>query len=144
MTPPPIHEANEVTTEPQRRALEEMSRQLSQRLEEMIDEQNTRARDFIEQQHSLSPLPEIQVPVLTKPRATARPYAPKPVPSPPPAIPQQPASRQCISDAPPLPFEIPGTRDEKKTAGKGKSGGSNGWIFALVTFLLFILIRSCN
>lgn len=144
MTPRPTQQANEVTTEPQRRALEEMSRKLSRRLEGMINEQNKRARDFIEQRHSLSPLPGIQIPGLTSPQAVAQPPEPKPAPFPPPVVPQQPVSRQCVSDAPPLPFEIPHPESKKGTAGKEKSEGSKGWVFALVTFLLFILIRSCN
>lgn len=164
MTPPPTHQANEETTEFRRQELGEMSRQLSQRLQEMIDEQNKRVRDFIEQSHSLSPLPGIQVPGATEPPAVARPHALKPEPSPSPVVPQQPVSspvvpqqpfpspvvpqqpvsRQRVSDAPPLPFEIPRTINKKGTAAKEKLEGCGGWLFALGIFLLFVLIRSCN
>jgi len=154
MTFSPKHQDSEEPTESRQRELAEMSRQLSQRLQEMIDEQNKRARAFIEQQHSLSHLPGIQVPRLAKPQTVARPHSPKPEPTPspvvfqqtvsPPVVDQQPASGQSLSDAPPLPFEIPRPTNKKGTAAKEKLESYGGWIFALGVFLLFVLIRSCN
>lgn len=49
-------------TEPQRRALEEMSQALLERLNVMVREQEERAQDFAQRTHSLSALPEVPVP----------------------------------------------------------------------------------
>ncbi len=56
----PKHEGQHiphVSTEPQRQALDEMSRQLVEKLNAMVHEQHERARRFAATQHSLSPLP---------------------------------------------------------------------------------------
>ncbi len=52
----------DVSTEPQRQALDEMSRQLVEKLNDMVREQHERARRFAATQHSLSPLPGVQAP----------------------------------------------------------------------------------
>lgn len=47
----------EVTTEPQRQALDKMSQDLIVKLNQMVKEQHIRAKAFVEQQHSLSERP---------------------------------------------------------------------------------------
>ncbi len=64
-----IPHGDEVTTEPQRQALEAMSQDLINKLSAMVAEQERRAHEFAQQQHSLSALPiqtlpEISAPVL--------------------------------------------------------------------------------
>lgn len=59
-----IPHGNEVTTEPQRQALEAMSNDLVNKLNTMVAEQEQRAHDFAAQQHSLSSLPTCNVPEL--------------------------------------------------------------------------------
>lgn len=56
----PLPEQNEnpqVTTEPQRQALDEMSHDLLRKLNAMVEEQNERARQFANTEHSLSSTP---------------------------------------------------------------------------------------
>ncbi len=55
---------NQVTTEPQRKALESMSEALVHKLNMMVVEQEARAREFANQQHSLSSLPTQHQPQL--------------------------------------------------------------------------------
>ena len=55
---------NQVTTEPQRKALESMSEALVHKLNMMVAEQEARAREFANQQHSLSSLPTQHQPQL--------------------------------------------------------------------------------
>ncbi len=49
----------DVSTEPQRQALDAMSQQLVERLNTMVREQHERARRFAATQHSLFPLPQL-------------------------------------------------------------------------------------
>lgn len=153
MTTPPVHKASEVTTEPQRQALDEMSRRLVQRLNDMINEQNERAQAFARQQHSLSSLPGMRTPDVpcpetvyaeTVPAQAPAPLAPAPKTAGHSAPPEPPVARRSLSDAPPLPFEIPTPGTKKKPANGEKSGGFAGCLIAAGTFLLFILLRSCN
>lgn len=69
MNPPGLNDiphGDEVTTEPQRLALEAMSRDLVEKLNTMVAEQEQRARDFAAHQHSLSSLPAQMTPELTR------------------------------------------------------------------------------
>lgn len=61
-----IPHGDEVTTEPQRLALEAMSRDLVEKLNAMVAEQEQRAQDFAAHQHSLSSLPAQMTPELTR------------------------------------------------------------------------------
>ena len=83
-TLPPIDvpHGDEVTTEPQRLALEAMSQDLVLKLNAMVAEQERRAQEFAAQQHSLSSLPsfsvpEIKPPTLPQPTVTATAPLPK-------------------------------------------------------------------
>lgn len=58
------HIHDQVTTEPQRQALESMSEALVHKLNMMVAEQEARAREFANQQHSLSSLPTQHQPQL--------------------------------------------------------------------------------
>lgn len=65
---------SEVTTEPQRLALEAMSQELVKKLNIMVAEQEKRAREFSNLQHSLSALPTaVPTPQLTVPKFTTEP-----------------------------------------------------------------------
>lgn len=57
MSTPEQDERPPVTTEPQRQALDEMSRELLRKLNAMVEEQNERARQFANTEHSLSSTP---------------------------------------------------------------------------------------
>lgn len=77
-----VPHGDEVTTEPQRLALEAMSQDLVCKLNAMVAEQERRAQEFAAQQHSLSSLPsfsvpEIQPPSLPQPTVTATAPLPK-------------------------------------------------------------------
>ena len=70
-----VPHGDEVSTEPQRQALEAMSRDLVNKLNAMVAEQEQRAQEFARQQHSLSSLPtqtlpEISIPTLPNPEPT--------------------------------------------------------------------------
>ena len=79
-----VPHGDEVSTEPQRLALEAMSRDLVNKLNAMVAEQEQRAQEFARQQHSLSSLPtqtlpEISIPTLPEvnPTAVAQPTQPQ-------------------------------------------------------------------
>ena len=57
----------QVTTEPQRLALEAMSNELVEKLHAMVEEQQQRAREFAAHQHSLSSLPSTHTPAVAPP-----------------------------------------------------------------------------
>ncbi len=62
-----IPHGDEVSTEPQRLALEAMSRDLVHKLNAMVAEQEQRAHEFALQQHSLSSLPTQTLPEISAP-----------------------------------------------------------------------------
>ena len=62
-----VPHGDEVTTEPQRQALEAMSHDLVIKLNAMVAEQERRAQEFAAQQHSLSALPSFTLPEITPP-----------------------------------------------------------------------------
>ena len=62
-----IPHGDEVTTEPQRQALEAMSHNLVVKLNAMVAEQERRAQEFAAQQHSLSSLPSYTLPEIAPP-----------------------------------------------------------------------------
>ena len=66
---PPIDipHGDEVSTEPQRQALEAMSNDLVAKLNAMVAEQEQRAHEFALQQHSLSSLPTQTLPEISAP-----------------------------------------------------------------------------
>lgn len=82
MHPEPIPHQDEVTTEPQRQALEAMSHDLVEKLNAMVKEQEQRAHAFAAQQHSLSALPSYTLPEITPPAPLPQTPSvqPKPVP----------------------------------------------------------------
>lgn len=83
-----IPHGNEVTTEPQRLALEAMSRDLVHKLNAMVAEQEQRAHEFAQQQHSLSSLPTQALPEISAPALPEVTSVPAMQPSEPP-VPQQ-------------------------------------------------------
>ena len=157
-------ETEQVDTESQRVALEEMSQALLDRLNAMVAEQEKRAAEFAERTHSLSalpqgtPLPQV-VPVAVEPiarpasplpsmpplqpehRAADTPSAARSVPPPPAAKPKaEPAPRQQWAPAPQQSRpKAPrgGQRQEEKS-----SLGSGVVVFVLV--VIYFLIRACS
>lgn len=75
-----IPHGDEVTTAPQRQALETMSQNLVEKLNAMVAEQEQRARDFAAHQHSLSSLPSYTLPEIAQenPPQVPVPRPPKP------------------------------------------------------------------
>ncbi len=70
MNQPPeidVPHGDEVSTEPQRLALDAMSRDLVNKLNAMVAEQERRAHEFAQHQHSLSSLPTQTLPEITMP-----------------------------------------------------------------------------
>ena len=76
-----IPHGDEVTTAPQRQALETMSQNLIEKLNAMVAEQEQRARDFAAHQHSLSSLPSYTLPEITQAPLTSVPRPPEPTES---------------------------------------------------------------
>lgn len=90
-----MEESEEVSTEPQRRALEEMSQALLGRLDEMLAEQARRSAEFAERTHSLSHLPELTPPVKPgEPVGSSAAYEPLAAPKP------QPISGEAFAKPP--------------------------------------------
>lgn len=128
MNPPghiDIPHGDEVSTEPQRLALEAMSRDLVEKLNAMVAEQEQRARDFAAHQHSLSSLPAQMTPELTRIEMPEAPSIPEIQPETPTATrgvkarmgaqqvpPQQQAQKASPSAAklPPVPAQKPQTQ----------------------------------
>ena len=134
-----------VSTEAQRQALEEMSNELVRKLNLMIQEQEQRAREFAATHHSTLPTPAAPVlnipapePVAKAP-APARVYAPA---SPPPPVTrreQQPSPKReqptrCSAPS-------PGAKKTKPQEDEGNIG-MGIVIFSLVGIIM--LIRSCT
>ncbi len=99
----------DVSTEPQRQALDEMSRQLVDNLNAMVQEQHERAQRFAATQHSLSHLPGLlppeppPAPTYPEPPATAAPWPEAELPAP---LPQkQQPRRQKRKTPPPFPTQ---------------------------------------
>ncbi len=147
----------DVSTEPQRQALEEMSRQLVENLDAMIQEQHERAQRFAATQHSLSPLPDL--PELEEPAPEWNtPDVPEPDVPPPPA-PVKPGKKR-FPFIPPLatqrkePQEFPGKplwepMNHPAPAAPNESGqkkeegcGTISTIIAIV--IIVILLRACS
>ncbi len=157
MPEPEDHSMPDVSTEPQRQALDEMSRQLVVRLNEMVREQHERARRFAAAQHSLSPLPGM-------PASAPAPFAtpeevPHPEPQPPasterkrkiPFLPQQAAPQKKPQDfaAPALSGSLLAPCVQKKAeAAKGKKREESGCgTLPTIVFIiiLVLIIRSCS
>ncbi len=163
----PDQQPPEVSTEPQRQALDEMSHQLVERLNDMVREQHERARRFAATQHSLSPLPGIPGAELT-PEIQASQHKTPQAPQPQTAKPRQaapPPPKKKQSPLPPLPFtrqeeaqeeqreplwQHP--RQEHNSASfptpiekkKGEENGcGTGTIITLIIIVL-IIIRACS
>ncbi len=130
MNPPghiDIPHGDEVSTEPQRLALEAMSRDLVEKLNAMVAEQEQRARDFAAHQHSLSSLPAQMTPELTRIEMPEAPSIPEIQSETPTAtrgvkarmgaqqVPPQPQSQQSSPSAPQLP-PVPTPQVHKKQA----------------------------
>lgn len=134
-----------VSTEAQRQALEEMSNELVRKLNLMIQEQEQRAREFAATHHSTLPTPAAPVlnipapePVAKAP-APATVYAPAPPPPPVSRREQQPSPKReqptrCSAPSP----------GAKKTKPQEEEGniGMGIVIFSLVGIIM--LIRSCT
>ncbi len=130
MNPPghiDIPHGDEVTTEPQRLALEAMSHDLVVKLNMMVAEQEQRAHDFAAHQHSLSSLPAQMTPELTQVEMPKMPSLPEVQSEAPtttrgvkarmasPQTPPQPQSQQASPSAPQLP-PMPTPQVHKKQA----------------------------
>ena len=134
-----------VSTEAQRQALEEMSNELVRRLNLMIQEQEQRAREFAATHHSTLPTPAAPVLNIPAPEPVAKAPAPAtvyaPAPPPPPVTrreqhpsPKREQPTRCSAPSP----------GAKKTKPQEEEGniGMGIVIFSLVGIIM--LIRSCT
>ncbi len=145
--PAEIPHWKEVSTEPQRRALEEMSLSLTQKLHAMVAEQEKRVKAFAAQHNEFSPLPRQQD------ERQEDSYAPfprqqpglagrtRPVITNGPVIPTHQPSRHMVDELPPRPegppLFSPASPKKESTIGSGMMG------FFIVLFVIFIL-RACD
>jgi hypothetical protein len=134
-----------VSTEAQRQALEEMSNELVRKLNLMIQEQEQRAREFAATHHSTLPTPAAPVLNIPAPEPVAKAPAPATVyapASPPPPVTrreQQPSPKReqptrCSAPSPGA--KKPRPQEEEGNIGMGIV------IFSLVGIIM--LIRSCT
>lgn len=160
MTTPPssspvaIPHGEEVTTEPQRLALEEMSADLTRKLNDMVAEQEERVRIFAAQHHSLSPspsAPDNPFPQAEFPQAAPQqpePQAPGLMGRTRPAItngPQIPAQRR----QPPVPAAAPVPARYNRpvtfpSSEKKESSIGAGAVATIIFVIFIILVRSCD
>ena len=134
-----------VSTEAQRQALEEMSNELVRKLNLMIQEQEQRAREFAATHHSTLPTPAAPVLNIPAPEPVAKAPAPATVYAP--AQPPPPVSRREQHPSPkreqPTRCSAP-SPGAKKTKPQEEEGniGMGIVIFSLVGIIM--LIRSCT
>ena len=146
----------QVSTEPQRIALERMSAELVHKLNVMIAEQEERARIFAEQHHSQSPLPQSPAPeviadtkaclppipeteqpkpLVAKFKAIAR-NIPKPVTRTQQTAPAEPQAK-------PDRFPVRNTPPRKAAEDKEESSIGIGTIITCILIIIFLL-RACS
>lgn len=134
-----------VSTEAQRQALEEMSNELVRKLNLMIQEQEQRAREFAATHHSTLPTPAAPVLNIPAPKPVAKAPAPATVYAP--ASPPPPVTRREQQPSPkreqPTRYSAP-SPGAKKTKPQEEEGniGMGMVIFSLVGIIM--LIRSCT
>ena len=134
-----------VSTEAQRQALEEMSNELVRKLNLMIQEQEQRAREFAATHHSTLPTPAAPVLNIPAPEPVAKAPAPATVYAP--APPPPPVTRREQHPSPkreqPTRCSVP-SPGAKKTKPQEEEGniGMGIVIFSLVGIIM--LIRSCT
>ena len=148
----------EVTTEPQRLALEQMSNELISKLNKMVAEQEKRVQEFAQHRHSLSSLPTAP-PLPTKPQAPIPPVPPPsynraanypqpqqeplpPVPSypqtlPPAQHPPQPRQHNKTQQTPPVP------RYSRKKQQQEENEGIGAGTIIFVLAIIFVLLKGC-
>ncbi len=153
----------DVTTEPQRLALDEMSRQLVDKLNAMVHEQNERAEQFAATQHSLSALPtnpdvpavptlelpELAIPELARTSATAHhpaalPKKQKKHVSVPPRPTQRFEATEPSALPPPLPKPWGKVMPRKPKAGKKEEEGIGSGAIITIIVIVLILMRACS
>ncbi len=152
----------DVSTEPQRQALDEMSRQLVERLNDMVREQRARVERFAATQHSLSSLPGLPElpeapPLLPEPEealpphpeaeTSAQPRAAKAkrisIPLPRAARPKKPQNFDAVP-APERPSWLDRLPHASNKEGRQEESGC-GTIPTLVAIIIFIILaRSCS
>ncbi len=152
----------DVSTEPQRQALDEMSRQLVERLNDMVREQRARVERFAATQHSLSSLPGLPElpeapPLLPEPEevpppqpeaeTSTQPRAPRvkkfSIPLPRAARPKKPQDFDT-APAPKRPSWLDKLPHASRKEGSQSESGC-GTIPTLVAIIIFIILaRSCS
>ncbi len=164
------HNLPDVSTEPQRQALDEMSRQLMERLNIMVEEQHERARAFAATQHSLSHLPgqtnsspelppppaplPTNVPGFSLPQVPASPAPRAKRKKNPPVLPPHPARPKVPQEFDtPAPAEEAGRADwlrklpgAAKAAAKkeGEESGCGTFPTIVAIAIIVILLRACS
>ena len=148
-----------VDTEPQRKALEEMSQQLLERLNAMVAEQEQRANEFAARPHSLSSLPSgIELPKLEPlpqpqpqglPTGSQSPH-PQPAPASRPSVAPPPGARSRVEvesaaaartpEPAPKPAAAPVRRPKKKEEEKG----SSVWVTIITWAAVILILRACS
>ncbi len=147
MPEPEDHHLPDVSTEPQRQALDEMSQSLVDSLNDMVREQQERAELFAQTRHSLSPQPE---PPETPPPATPpRPGASqkrRKAATPPPLVTARPTPENmdasALSTSAPRLSRTPGRKAEAGEKNEETGCGSGPLITLII--IIVIIVRSCT
>lgn len=153
-----------VDTEPQRRALEEMSQALLGKLEAMVAQQEKRAQDFADTTHSLSslpgavatqiPVPQVAMPEIPQPvmpkasdmqakvaapaTAASHTYESKASKAPP-LVRESPAAKPPPARPKPEPVRRPVARKAPEAEGNTGAG-----LLVTVGVVIFFLLRGCS
>ena len=143
----------QVTTEPQRLALETMSNELVEKLHAMVEEQQQRAREFAAHQHSLSSLPSTHTPAVAPPPAPPAPYIPEEYDYTPqeevytnlPPIPKRPTPPRAAYTEQPVAHHAPKPRKPAKVQQEDTEGNIGaGTIIFILAVLFIILSKGCS
>ena len=146
----------QVTTEPQRLALEAMSNELVEKLHAMVEEQQQRAREFAAHQHSLSSLPSTHTPTVSHPPVPPAPYVPEEYEYSPqeeeyinlPPIPTRSTAPRARYTEPSVPHPAPKPRKTSKVKREPQEDTEGnigaGTIIFILAVVFFIFSKGCS
>ncbi len=144
----------------QRKTLDELSRDLTAKLQSMVQQQEARAQEFVQRVHSVSDIPQQSTTSWSQPFPSPKPMTPsvasEPAPSPvqgrrePESQPRQrerTASQATVDDSRERTWRVPRRRAPVRGDDSGtpeEKSGPGAWVFAVVIFFIYIILRSCK
>ncbi len=144
----------------QRKTLDELSRNLTAKLQSMVQQQEARAQEFAQRVHSVSTLPQQSITSWSQsfpsPKPTTPPAASKPAP---PLVQnrRESESKPLRREHAPSQTTADDSRERTWREPRGRAplrnndsdipeekSGPGAWVFAVVIFFIYIILRSCK